>query len=129
MAKGGYLGGHTVVGPHTPEWFSKDGEAAPGDATPPAKTERKGVPSGKTNRHQRRKIANARAKGDVLAGRLVRVEPLQLTLAVEGRIATLRRDVKIHASEVKAARVRLDQAKDELRNLLTRYALPLDEGL
>jgi len=129
MTKGGYLGGGTIIGPRTPEWFTKEGTNAPVDTTPPAKTGRNGLPFGKTTRNQRRKVAKARAAGDVYAGKYVRVEPPQLTQAAEARIAVLRRDMKIHGAEVRSSTARLEETKGELRALLTRHALPLDEGL
>lgn len=129
MGKGGYLGGGTIIGPGTPEWFGRDDGNEPVDATPPSKTVRNGLPIGKTTRHQRRKAARARAAGDLTAGKLVRVQQVSLSRADEARIATLRRDLKIHTAEVKAATARQEATKDELRLLLTRNALPLDEGL
>jgi hypothetical protein len=34
MGKGGYAGGGTIIGPHTPQWFGHGGDAMP--APPPA---------------------------------------------------------------------------------------------
>ena len=124
MRKGGYLGGSTIIGPNTPEWFGHEGANKPGDTTPPAKTERNGLPVGKTTRNQRRKAARARAAGDVTAGKYVRVEPPPLTRAAEARISTLRRDVKIHTAEVNSASRRLEEPKGELRRLLIQHARP-----
>ena len=127
MAKGGYLGGGTIIGPRTPDWF---GQGEPGnspDSGPPAKTERNGTPIGeKRSRNQRRKDARARADGNATAGRIVRLEPPPLTTVDENRIAKLK--IAIIGGQTQLVRVRdqLDRDRRELREVLAKYGIPLD---
>lgn len=115
MAKGNYIGGGTVFGPRDAHWYG-DGDPTKPDGVTPAKTKRLWDPA----------VDAKDLRGKVGRGHdaLVRVEPPVLNAAIEGRIATLRRDVKMFESQVRAANALLVGARGDLKALLEKYGLP-----
>jgi hypothetical protein len=111
MAKGGYIGGGTIIGPRTPQWFSHGAEeGGPAEQTEPHK--------GMRSRHQRRKNKKT----------LVIVSPRpELTSTDEWKIGKLQRDLALLLADFARLQNLIDHDRAELLALLTKYRLPLDK--
>ncbi len=122
MRRGGYLGGGTIVGPHTPGWFSSEEDSAPEEA------EAGGNPRKKMARHQYHKAK--RLRDAMLADSSKGATPVNqrpsLTATDDARISKLRISIAGTRAELRRAEARLASERDELIALLRKYDLPLD---
>ncbi|KAI9877307.1 MAG: hypothetical protein M1823_007123 [Watsoniomyces obsoletus] len=118
-------GGSTMIGPHTPSWFSVEEESvySPDEA---AAVEASETPTGKTTRHQRRKAKRRRDEARATAKPVIRIAPLTLTAIDDARISKLRIVIAGTQAEVRRAQDRLASERRELADLLKKYGLPLD---
>ena len=133
MGKGGYIGGGTIIGPHTPEWFGQGDDpereeqeaAIEPDGQPQPKIDK---PKGKLTRNQRRKIAKARnAAKEARKARQPRpVAKKPLTTAAEHRIAKLRILIRGLEQQIASCQQALQSSQAELNGVLKEYGLPLD---
>lgn len=134
MGKGGYIGGGTIIGPQTPEWFGQGDDPEPEeqeaaiepDGQPQPKIDK---PKGKLTRNQRRKIAKAR--NAAMEARKKATQPQQvarktLTKAAEQRIAKLRIHIRGLEQQIASCEQALQSSRAELEGVLKEYGLPLD---
>ena len=132
MGKGGYIGGGTIIGPHTPEWFGQGDEEPEKEPEPKPKPKLKAKferPSGPLTRNQRRKLAQARreAKEARKQSRPTVAKPKRELSAVdERRIAKLRLHIKGLEQLRDSYQKQIDSALTELNGVLKEYGLPLD---
>lgn len=134
MGKGGYIGGGTIIGPHTPDWFGNgsDEEAEPEAEAQPATPAPPSFPSPgscKTNRHQRRKRAkakqDARQRPPPSPPPMIAKPKRELSASAEQRIAKLRLHISGLEREIASCQQALDRSRDELNSVLKEYGLPL----
>ncbi len=132
MGKGGYIGGGTIIGPHTPDWFGNGGdeEPEPEPQPPKAASAPPSFPlpgSGKTNRHQRRKRAKAKqdARQRPPPPPMIAKPKRELSASAEQRIAKLRLHISGLEREIASCQQALDRSRDELNGVLKEYGLPL----
>ncbi len=134
MGKGGYIGGGTIIGPHTPDWFGQRDEPEPEeqeaaiepDGQPQPKIDK---PKGKLTRNQRRKIAKARNAAKEARTKARRPPPVAkktLTTAAEQRIAKLRIHIRGLEKQIASCEQALRSSRIELDGVLKEYGLPLD---
>ena len=134
MGKGGYIGGGTIIGPHTPEWFGQGDDPEPEDqeaafepdGQPQPKIDK---PKGKLTRNQRRKIAKARSAAKEARKNARRPQPAAnkpLTTAAEQRIAKLRIHIRGLEQQVASCEQALQSSRCELDGVLKEYGLPPD---
>lgn len=134
MGKGGYIGGGTIIGPHTPEWFGQGDDPEPEeqqpdiepDGQPQPKIER---PKGKLTRNQRRKIAKARNAAKEARKKARQPQPVvkkPLTTAAEQRIAKLRIHIRGLEQQIASCERALQSSRAELDGVMKEYGLPLD---
>lgn len=134
MGKGGYIGGGTIIGPHTPDWFGNgdDEEPQPEAKAQPVAPAPPSFPppgSGKTSRHQRRKRAKARqeAKQRSLPPQPLIARPKrELSAADERRIAKLRLHIRGLEQLRDSYQKQIDSSLAELNGVLKEYGLPLE---
>lgn len=132
MGKGGYIGGGTIIGPHTPEWFGNGDEEEPKPApkTQPSAPSSPSFPepgSGKTTRNQRRKRAKAKQRS-VPPQPVIAKPKRELSAADERRIAKLRLHIKGLEQLRDSYQKQIDSALAELNGVLKEYGLPLERS-
>jgi hypothetical protein len=136
MGKGGYIGGGTIIGPHTPDWFGNGGDEEPEpkpqtQATAPARPSFPPSGSGKTTRHQRRKRAKAKQEAKrrpVPPPPMIAQPKRELSAADERRIAKLRLHIKGLEQLRDSYQKQIDSALAELNGVLKEYGLPLERS-
>jgi hypothetical protein len=134
MGKGGYIGGGTIIGPHTPEWFGNGGPEEPGlepqtQSTAPASPVSPSPGNGKTSRNQRRKRAKVmrEAQQQPHPPKPIIARPKrELSASAEQRIAKLRLHISGLEREIASCQQALDRSLDELNGVLKEYGLPLE---
>ena len=122
MGKGGYLGGGTIIGPGTPDWFSHNDEIPVEFAKAAPAVER---PQGPLTRDQRRKLAQARREARA-AKSVQPMKPQQrapLTEGAQRRIDTLKIDIKGLEQQLASCQQALDRSRQELGHLLRQHGL------
>lgn len=134
MGKGGYIGGGTIIGPRTPEWFGQGVEDPVDLDKDHAKKQEKAEaqikrPPGKLTRNQRRKLARDRfkAKQNRKPEKPQKaVERKPLTASAEARIAKLRLHIKGLEQQIASCEQTLQSSRAELDGVMKEYGLPLD---
>lgn len=134
MGKGGYIGGSTIIGPQTPEWFGfgSDDEAAVDtaghvDSSPTA--DGADQPRRKTTRNQRRKRKKRRDAERAARDqrqRELRAKREPLPADDDHQISNLRIALKGAERDATEAANRHERHRHELIELLTKRGLPLD---
>lgn len=136
MGKGGYIGGGTIIGPHTPEWFGNGGPEEPRlepQTQPTAPTSPVFPPpgNGKTSRNQRRKRAmvmrEARQQPHPPKPMLAKPKR-ELSAADERRIAKLRLHIKGLEQLRDGYQKQINSSLAELNGMLKEYGLPLERS-
>jgi hypothetical protein len=134
MGKGGYIGGGTIIGPHTPDWFGNGGDEVPepepqAEPTAPPTPSYPAPGSGKTNRHQRRKRAKAmqeaRQHPSPPPPMMVAKPKRELSASADQRIAKLRVHISGLELGIASCQQALDRSRDDLNGVLKEYGLPL----
>ncbi|ANK12803.1 hypothetical protein [Erythrobacter neustonensis] len=132
MGKGGYIGGGTIIGPHTPGWFGK----------PRPKKKKKPKPevgeamkaSAKAAKHDHSGAAAAKPAGKRTHRRRYAPQPVlakpkrELSAADERRIGKLRLHIKGLEQLRDGYQKQIDSALAELNGVLKEYGLPLERS-
>jgi hypothetical protein len=129
LGKGGYLGGGTIIGQHTPEWFGhgsgvveEETDLTPEAQPPPP------VRTGPRTRCQQRAAAKARKRAKLEKIRKVAAAVKRdLTLAEAGEIAKLRQLVQFSKQAHDKAKMQLKADREALNRRLAELGLPLEE--
>jgi hypothetical protein len=129
LGKGGYLGGGTIIGPHTPEWFGRgSGHEEEELATAPEPAKPRPVRTGKMTRCMQRAAAKARkrAKLDKILKEATALKR-DLTTKEAAEITTLRQVLKLSQQAHDKARIQLKADRDALNKRLAELGLPLED--
>ncbi len=126
MGRNSYLGGHTVIGSHTPEWFGYGAEShSPGEAHLEALANYERLcgerVAGRRGRHFRRKLAAAKEAVEQTRPK----PPVRNGIApnTEHRIAELKRELSIKQHYTAE---REQALREELARLLASVDIPTD---
>lgn len=122
MGKGGYLGGGTIIGPHTPDWFGH-GDAAKGSAQADSQQQKPFVPA---------KFQKAEALWQQEFEKPAAVAPAparrrELSTREAAGLSNLRIAVKASRQQLAAAEARLKADLEALNNRLAELGQPLED--
>jgi len=131
VANDSYLGGHTLIGPHTPWWFSYVDEPLWHDEAfrqALARLERLlgEAAAGKKGRHFRRKLAEAKRAVDAFRPTIA-VPKKPLTQEAQDRITELKRQLAAFTKQAQSAAAQHEELRQELIGLLDEFGLPPDQ--
>ncbi len=142
MGKGGYLGGGTIIGPQTPEWFGHGHDAVEEHetATEPSANPQKPTLAqlraqvvksrrpGPLTRNQRRKQAALRRQIRE-AKNAGEAKPMKrdLTTREAAEITTLRQVLKLSQQAHDKAKMQLKADREALNTRLAKLGLPLED--
>ncbi|WP_094475279.1 hypothetical protein [Sandarakinorhabdus cyanobacteriorum] len=142
MGKGDYLGGGTIIGPHTPDWFGHGNDDGMEDEAPAQPVERpkpltqaemhalvvKPDHKGPLTRNQRRKLSQLRKRNRALK-QPAEEKPLKrdLTTKEAAELTTLRQVVKLSQQAHDKAKLQLKADRQALNKRLAELGQPLED--
>ena len=127
MGKGGYFGGGTIIGPHTPGWFGKPRRKKRKKADGKQEQQAAGASSNAAGGSGKVRATNPpRRKPPRPAHPIIALPKRELSTADERRIAKLRLHIKGLEQLRDSYQKQIDSSLAELNGVLKEYGLPLE---